>query len=615
MATATRIAGYAQDPSILSQQENSEILPDSVDGILRRMEEEVNLMPMTDPASISCTHRFCRECILQNLRRKPTCPLCGKKYDRRSLCTLEHMAKVVNVFNELKEAYEQEHGYALSQAPRHYEALPQENLTQLYPYPEKEVESQESSGSATNTSKGKSKARNDKSSDKNNIVNAEVRQPLSEETRPHESQSRRVQDERIELSEQPQLGATRFPEPEHQELQTQDTTDNEATQVQGLDKTDQEQETQLLPTSDVHVKLEEESRSQVLVGNEAGHIEPDTDIEMAYACFDVDLDTVSEDDAAMLAAEMLRLMDLSRNTRETHQPVDLHPDHDHGHDPELFPIKQENDMEPQPSVSGLPVSIPAEDLEGTKLKSASLDETFILTTTNLDASYKTMVEKVSKALKATVVDELSSKPTHVIVRNVSKDDTPGSGRTMKLLMGITTAAWIVQYDWILESMETGYWVREDEYQLPDNEFKNNGPKRARICMLRGDDPLFHGYEFQLCGTVQHPSKADLERVIAAGGGLFVSELFRHDLRLRDAPQEAQATPDHHVLLFDSTNKGFMHLRKLRADVTSLQAKAESLGKRSNNRKKKTLQVVGVQTLLDAIYQHDTTKLVDTEIGE
>lgn len=68
-------------------------------------------MPMTDPVSISCTHRFCRECILHNLKRKAACPLCNKKYYRRSLNTLEHVDKVINAFLDLKETYEHEYGH------------------------------------------------------------------------------------------------------------------------------------------------------------------------------------------------------------------------------------------------------------------------------------------------------------------------------------------------------------------------------------------------------------------------------------------------------------------------------------------------------------------------
>ena len=70
-----------------------------------------SLMPMSDPVSISCTHRFCRECILHNLKRKAACPLCNKKYDRRSLNTLDHMDKVIDSFLSLKEIYEHEYGH------------------------------------------------------------------------------------------------------------------------------------------------------------------------------------------------------------------------------------------------------------------------------------------------------------------------------------------------------------------------------------------------------------------------------------------------------------------------------------------------------------------------
>lgn len=84
--------------------------------------------------------------------------------------------------------------------------------------------------------------------------------------------------------------------------------------------------------------------------------------------------------------------------------------------------------------------------------------------------------------------------------------------------------------------------------------------------------------------------------------MLVPELFRHDVKPRCRPE---AAPQRHVLLFDPSNQGIMHLRKLRTEVATLQETAAHLGKH--------LRVVKSQTLLDTIYQYDIDKLLDTDI--
>ncbi|KAF9315689.1 BRCA1-associated RING domain protein 1 [Podila horticola] len=494
MVFVTRTDG-PHDPAMQSQEESVEILPDHIVDILRRMEEELKcaicLMPMTDPVSISCTHRFCRECILHNLKRKAACPLCNKKYDRRSLNTLDHMDTVINSFLNLKETYEHEYGHEKSDGP----------------------------STDTTTSKPTTKA----------LVTEAI-------------------------------ATTNVQEPECPD------TDDDATQVREHD-----------PLYEHTPPNERE---------EDADLEHDIDIDKELACFDIDLDTVSEEQAAALALQMLRAMDMADSPKDQHEPT----------------IKTE-DEEP---LIGQTHSAPLEPEQSTAIETkptlASSDDTFTLTTTNLEINQKAVVEKVVKALKGKFVDELSFESTHVVVKNVSKDDSPGSGRTVKLLMGIISASWILQFDWVLDSIEAGYWVQEREYQLPDNEYGNSGQRRARAKKLQGEPPLFHGYEFQLFGTIQNLSKGDLEQLISAGGGVLVPELFRQVIKPHHRPE---LEPQHHVLLFDPSNQGIMHLRKLRTEVVTLQETAAQLGKH--------LRVVKSQTLLDTIYQYDIDKLLDTDI--
>ncbi|KAF9175997.1 Breast cancer 1, early onset [Mortierella sp. AD011] len=122
-----------------------EILPDTIVGILLRMQEEfkcsICLGTMEEPVSTGCNHRYCRECILHALDRTDGCPLCKAHVTKRSLNSVEHLGRLIESFIRLKSAFEREDGITLSQVPRRYNVEPLENLSQFFPYPEKPGES------------------------------------------------------------------------------------------------------------------------------------------------------------------------------------------------------------------------------------------------------------------------------------------------------------------------------------------------------------------------------------------------------------------------------------------------------------------------------------------
>lgn len=201
---------------------------------------------------------------------------------------------------------------ALSQAPRHYESNPQENLTQLYPYPEK------SDGPSTDTTTSKP------------TTKALVTEAIA---------------------------TTNVQEPECPD------TDDDATQVREHD-----------PLYEHTPPNERE---------EDADLEHDIDIDKELACFDIDLDTVSEEQAAALALQMLRAMSMADSPKDQHEPT----------------IKTE-DEEP---LIGQTHSAPLEPEQSTAIETkptlASSDDTFTLTTTNLEINQKVMrlVEPILRA--------------------------------------------------------------------------------------------------------------------------------------------------------------------------------------------------------------------------
>ncbi|KAG0017229.1 Breast cancer 1, early onset [Entomortierella chlamydospora] len=119
-------------PEVLDGEQESqqrEILPDTIVGILLRMQEEfkcsICLGTMEEPVSTGCNHRYCRECILHALDRTDGCPLCKAHVTKRSLNSVEHLGRLIESFIRLKSAFEREDGIKSSHtAPEAQEHLP-----------------------------------------------------------------------------------------------------------------------------------------------------------------------------------------------------------------------------------------------------------------------------------------------------------------------------------------------------------------------------------------------------------------------------------------------------------------------------------------------------------
>lgn len=105
--------------------------------------------------------------------------------------------------------------------------------------------------------------------------------------------------------------------------------------------------------------------------------EHDVNVDMELACFDVDLDTVSEKQAAALALQMLHAMsivDTPRDQRQREPAIKTEDEDPHIDD-------QSHSEPPETQV------LSTESFE-TKPKLASSDDVFIITTTNLEVNHK-----------------------------------------------------------------------------------------------------------------------------------------------------------------------------------------------------------------------------------
>ncbi|KAF8945593.1 BRCA1-associated RING domain protein 1 [Haplosporangium gracile] len=553
MHSKTKIHNHNSIPQDEDESDGEqEILPDTTVGILRRMAEEIKcpicLGTMERPMSTGCNHTFCHDCILHALSRSDGCPLCKTHIHKRGLNRVDHLEQVIEAFNQLKEAFEQEDGHTLSQASRHFETEPQENLTQLYPYPEKTSESSPSTSSKP--------------------VNPSTTSSIT----------------KIPTTT---AAATRFPTAEP-----------------------------ALSFRQPSLRIHDSPSTQSTLPEQSQYIE-ESDAMSDMDCFDVDLDSVSADQAALLAEKMLAMMFLGPSNESstlTSRPISSRrTDHvvSQSCSPTHTAVKQESNVdydedEPtQPRQDHIQVKAEAPSsidlyFSGATQERASSEVNIVICGTYLASQKKTRMDGVIKSLKGKAINELTSRPTHIVMDITPEQCQKGGGRTVKFFMGILYGSWVVRFDWILASQEAGYWVDETSYQITDNEMKCNPAKLSRASRSRGDPPLFTNYEFQLIGPFVTPTRDEMELMVKTGGGTTVSRLSQCD---RSTAINGSGDFTKHVLLYDQTNDGVMSLKKLKADIGSILAQGRSIGKE--------VSIVPCKTLLDCISQYDMDKMVET----
>ncbi|KAG0306374.1 BRCA1-associated RING domain protein 1 [Dissophora globulifera] len=515
---------------------------------------------MVQPMSTGCNHTFCASCILQALDRRNGCPMCKVHITKRGLNRVDHLEQLTNAFLQLKEAFELEDGVS----PRTTEAEPMNNLTQLFPYPEKSGELSDSDSRAQEPA------------------------PVQAETNFSLAQSN------LDIDNPPAAG------------------DNDTGAASS-------------------------SASST-------HSNRDNSEAMDLDCFDMDLDTVSPLEAALIAERMMALMALVESrplvptapSSAPNQPLPSQTKPEQ--QPELTKVKQEQDdtydllldhdiatqagapaLKEEPTITSVSQNALLDSLVPTQ-EPALQDVTIILCGTFMSASKKQQMETIAKTLRAQTTDDISTRPTHVVMDITPEQSRNGSGRTIKYILGVLRSCWVLRYEWLSASLEAGYWVEEAPYQLNNNEFGCSAPKLSRASALRGELPLFANVEVQLFGTFHRPSKEEVEVIVRAGGGTVVSRLFLGDAKVAkasasrnaksdsgDAPssREEQGRPERHFILYDQSNDGVMSLKRLRTEARSMREMARSLGKHA--------EIVQCKALFDCVAQYDLSKLVEASI--
>ncbi|XP_030793435.1 microcephalin isoform X2 [Rhinopithecus roxellana] len=97
-----------------------------------------------------------------------------------------------------------------------------------------------------------------------------------------------------------------------------------------------------------------------------------------------------------------------------------------------------------------------------------------------------IIQVVDKLKGFSIAPDVCETTTHVL-----------SGkplRTLNVLLGIARGCWVLSYDWVLWSLESGHWISEEPFEL-SNHFPA-APRSSRITMQYWPSPL--------CSTHTHP---------------------------------------------------------------------------------------------------------------
>ncbi|XP_060644489.2 microcephalin [Anolis sagrei] len=143
--------------------------------------------------------------------------------------------------------------------------------------------------------------------------------------------------------------------------------------------------------------------------------------------------------------------------------------------------------------------------------------------------------KIKKPLRTLVMTSMSSEKQNAIIqvvkklggflfsdevcKNTSHVIVGSPRRTLNVLMGIAQGCWIVCYEWVLWSLEYGYWISEEPYELsvdfpaaPICRFQRYLPNKKDHQKLFSDQPIMY-----VSHTSQPPCKKLCELIKLCGG--------------------------------------------------------------------------------------------------
>uniref|UniRef100_A0A8C4SRG0 BRCA1 associated RING domain 1 n=2 Tax=Erpetoichthys calabaricus TaxID=27687 RepID=A0A8C4SRG0_ERPCA len=178
------------------------------------------------------------------------------------------------------------------------------------------------------------------------------------------------------------------------------------------------------------------------------------------------------------------------------------------------------------------------------------NEKLILASSGLSKQQQSQLSKLATLIKAGKAEQYNSCVTHIIIPD---DHFPS---TIKCMLGMLAGCWILKFQWVKASLETGKQAPEEMFEAAD------GSRHSRINRQQLLPGLFDGCYFYFLGSFKVPSKDDLIQLVKTGGGNILCRQPKPDSDVTQTINTAayHALPDSdqsfctQYILYDSSYK-------------------------------------------------------------
>ncbi|RWS26163.1 breast cancer type 1 susceptibility protein-like isoform X1 [Leptotrombidium deliense] len=179
--------------------------------------------------------------------------------------------------------------------------------------------------------------------------------------------------------------------------------------------------------------------------------------------------------------------------------------------PQKSPNKRTRTSEKTESVSTI-------KSESTVSKGSSVRNSIVLASTSLTKSQTNELSKFRKKFFCEYKESYDNDVTHIICRTVDENYT---SRTIKYLHGLVGNKWLVNFEWIEDSLREGELLDEQAYEISgtckDKEASNGAPKKSRTSKQK----LFEGFVAYFEGKFvpqNIPPKDEMMKLFKSAGG-------------------------------------------------------------------------------------------------
>jgi len=159
--------------------------------------------------------------------------------------------------------------------------------------------------------------------------------------------------------------------------------------------------------------------------------------------------------------------------------------------------------------------------KSTKASAAKSKQSMVIISTSITENELKLLNKFAKKFNAKIVNEFSEEVTHLVTLESSKDSKLTT-RTLKYLNSLLAHKWLLDFNWIKESMDKDKLMDEADYELlgitKQTKDKLGAPKRSRES---GELKLFEGKQFYIDGKFGPKcglTKNDYKGLVKVGGG-------------------------------------------------------------------------------------------------